>query len=387
MSLPIPPSALQVRSEQLVRYIRQAIIANQGAISFADYMQLALYTPGLGYYSGGLPKFGEAGDFITAPELSSLFGYCIAKQCAQVLAYTGGDILEFGAGSGKLALDVLMALQAMDSLPVRYLILEPSAELQQRQHELLLAEAPELVDKVSWLNQLPESFAGIILANEVLDAMPVHLVEADGKRLYERYVAWEHKQFTWTLRELNTATPLAKRLLAIQQLYGIEWGHYQTEINLMIPSWLNSIAQLLTQGLVLLIDYGFSAHEFYHPDRKQGTLMCHYRHFAHSDPFFYPGLQDITAHVDFTAVAEAAANIKMEIMGYTNQAAFLLNSGLLEALALYSTDGVAQFNLAQQVKKLTLPQEMGELFKVMALGKNLDLDLIGFSRQDQRHRL
>ncbi|MDF2867629.1 MAG: hypothetical protein K0S11_1099 [Gammaproteobacteria bacterium] len=387
LTLPTPPLELQARSQELLQLISQAIAANQGAISFANYMELALYAPSLGYYSGGLTKFGEAGDFITAPELSPLFGYCIANQCAEILSQTGGQILEFGAGSGKLALDVLTHLAELNALPNNYLIIEPSAELQQRQRQLLATKAPTLLKRVAWLNQLPENFTGVVLANEVLDAMPIHLFEIDEQAFYECEVGLQNEGLTWHKRMLAPDSELAKRILTLQKHYGNEWQHYVSEISLMIPAWLKSIGRMLNRGAVFLIDYGFPAHEYYHHDRNTGTLMCHYRHYAHSDPFYFPGLQDITAHIDFTLVAEGAIEAGLEVMGYTHQAAFLLNSGLLNELSRLALNDIEQFALAQQVKKLTLPHEMGELFKVMALGKNIEGELLGFSRQDQRHRL
>jgi SAM-dependent MidA family methyltransferase len=386
-NLPTPPLELQLCSQQLTAVIGQAIQAKQGAISFADYMSLALYAPGLGYYSGGLAKFGEAGDFITAPELSALFGRCVAQQCAEILSETGGQILEFGAGSGKLALDVLSHLAELNCLPERYLIIEPSAELQQRQCQLLRAKMPTFIDKITWLNRLPENFVGVVLANEVLDAMPVHLFEIDGQAIYERWVGLQAEQFIWQKQPLAPELALTKRVNALKMNYGKDWPHYISEVSLMIPAWLASVARMLQQGVVLLVDYGFPAHEFYHPERCEGTLMCHYRHHAHSDPFYYPGLQDITAHVDFTLVAEAASEAGFDIVGYTNQAAFLLNTGLLEGLNKLAITEEDYFSLSQQVKKLTLPHEMGELFKVMALSKNVTGQLCGFSLQDMRHRL
>ena len=386
-TLPTPSLELQARSQQLLNLISQTMAANRGAISFANYMELALYAPSLGYYSGGLTKFGEAGDFITAPELSPLFGYCIANQCVEILSQTGGDILEFGAGSGKLALDVLSYLAGRDALPKNYLIMEPSAELQQRQRHLLATKAPNLLERITWLNQLPERFTGVILANEVLDAMPVHLFEVDEHIIYERAVSLQNEQLIWHKKLLRPDSKLAKQVGNLQKHYGNEWPHYISEISLMIPAWLKSIGQLLNQGAVLLIDYGFPGHEYYHPQRNTGTLMCHYRHYAHADPFYFPGLQDITSHVDFTLVANSAVEAGLEVLGYTHQAAFLLNSGLLKGLSELAVSDLEQFALAQQVKKLTLPHEMGELFKVMALGKNISGELLGFNHQDQRHRL
>jgi len=387
IQLPLPSPSLEQRSQKLVAQISQKLKAKGGWLSFADFMQQALYTPGLGYYSGGLAKFGETGDFITAPELSALFGYCLAEQCAEILSAIGGSILEFGAGSGKLALDVLTQLARLDCLPENYFIIEPSAELQQRQQRLLQAKLPEFFSKIKWLGQLPESFSGVVLANEVLDAMPVHLVEFEQGEFFERGLSLAETGFTWQKRQLDLNSELRKRTVRLGEQYGLGLQPYQTEISLLIPAWLRSVSQMLTSGLVLLLDYGFPAHEYYHPQRNTGTLMCHYRHHAHPDPLFYPGLQDITAHVDFTLVAETACEVGLDVMGYRDQAGFLLNTRLGEHFNTHASDAKQQFTLAQQIKKLTLPHEMGELFKVMALGKNLDQELLGFRHGDQRQRL
>jgi SAM-dependent MidA family methyltransferase len=374
------PSELQARSQSLMQLIQQQIEAGQGAIDFAHYMQLALYTPGLGYYSGGLAKFGQQGDFITAPELSPLFGYCLAQQCKQILAHTAGDILEFGAGSGKLALDILSELADQDALPTNYFILEPSAELQQRQQQLLADKAPRLLPYVSWLNQLPENFSGVVLANEVLDAMPIHLFTFAQHTFYEKCVSWQDGRLVWTQTPILPGTALAESVAGIHRQFGQAWQDYSSEISLLIPAWINSVAKLLTSGVVLLIDYGFPKHEYYHIQRHMGTLMCHYRHQAHGNPLSNPGLQDITSHVDFSLVAESASHAGLEVLGYANQASFLLNTGLIQGLAKHATDEMTHFNLAQGLKKLTLPQEMGELFKVMALGKDYPVELLGFRR-------
>lgn len=217
--------------------------------------------------------------------------------------------------------------------------------------------------------------------------MPVHLFEMDEGIIYERGVSLQNEQLIWHRKIPRPDSALAKQVANLQKHHGSQWRHYISEISLMIPAWLKSIGQLLNQGAVLLIDYGFPAHEYYHPQRNTGTLMCHYRHQAHVDPFYFPGLQDITAHVDFTLVAESAVEAGLEILGYTHQAAFLLNSGLLNGLSELAVSDFEQFALAQQVKKLILPHEMGELFKVMALGKNISGELLGFSHQDQRHKL
>lgn len=387
IDLPTPDADALAHSEQLQQKIRAAIAATDNtvnAISFADYMQMALYEPGLGYYQAGAKKIGADGDFITAPELSALFSECLANQLTQVLSVAGGDILELGAGSGAMARDILRYLAEQQQLPDHYFIVELSAELQDQQRNTL-QPYPELLERVQWLSAWPEQpLTGAVIANEVLDAMPVELFQYESSGLQQVCVTTADADttelgFTW---QLQSASPALQQ--AVDRL-GIDFSPgYLSEINLFLSGWIASIAQCLKQGVVLLVDYGFPRHEYYHPDRHQGTVMCHYRHRAHPDPFFYPGLQDITAHVDFTAVAEAAVVAGLSVGGFTHQAGFLMNCGLLSRMAASQDDPYA---LNQQVKQLTLPSEMGELFKVMALTQGFDQPLLGFSTMDQRHRL
>lgn len=390
IDFPQPTAEAIAHSQRLVEMIHSEIESEAGRISFARFMALALYAPGLGYYVAGARKFGEAGDFVTAPEISPLFARCLARQCRQVLAQLEcGDILEFGAGSGAMAADILLELEALNSLPHHYYIIEVSPDLQQRQRETLLKRAPHLQTRVSWLDKLPQDLRGVVLANEVLDAMPVHVLQFDGDKFGERYVAWEEDAFVWVDGSLSKPE-LKQAANHLQNEMGDDAfsSGYVTEVNLALNGWLAAIGNMLVDGAVLLIDYGFPRHEYYHPDRNTGTLMCHYRHRAHPDPFVWPGLQDITAHVDFTAVAEAADAAGLNVAGYTSQAQFLLGCGLGELLQQAATDDVrAHLTMTQAVKKLTLPSEMGELFKVMALTRNFDLPLQGFAMQDRRHRL
>jgi SAM-dependent MidA family methyltransferase len=299
---------------------------------------------------------------------------------AQVLQ--GGDVLEIGAGSGKLAADLLLELERLGALPASYAILELSPDLQARQRALLAERAPHLLVRVRWLDQLPETFSGVMLGNEVLDAMPVHIVAKRGDSWLERGVAINEQGLVWEERPIANPA-LADALAKLDVPDG-----YITEINLAAPAFIASLATALQCGMMLFIDYGFPRVEFYHPQRHRGTLMCHYRHHAHDDPFLYPGLQDITAHVDFTAIAEAAVEHGLDVLGYATQAHFLLNCGLTELLARTAPDDTAAYlPLTNQVQRLTSPAEMGELFKVIALGKSVDETLIGFARGDQRHRL
>lgn len=381
-NLPAPDPIAKAHSDALRSQIIEEITAN-GPMPFARYMQLALYAPALGYYSAGSQKFGAAGDFVTAPEISPLFSQCVARQCEQVLRdLTDADILELGAGSGAMALAMLQELERRKQLPRHYYILELSADLRDRQQRLFQTHAPHLLPKVIWLDHLPEKkIKGVIVGNEVMDAMPVHKFKKKNG-IQEYYVTLKEGKFTWLLAE--PSVPSLKQ--AIEDLdIGLP-EDYESEINLLLRPWITSLSDILEQGLILLIDYGFPTREYYHPDRNTGTLMCHYRHHAHTDPFLYPGIQDITAHVDFTAVAKAAAMNKLTVAGYTHQAGFLLACGIDSMLP--SVDDVeSHYNFAQQVKLLTLPNEMGELFKAIALTRNYDKDLMGFSMMSQLEKL
>lgn len=388
-SLPIPSEAALQHSRAVQELICAEIAAADGWISFARYMELALYAPGMGYYSGGAAKFGGTGDFVTAPEISPLFGKAVARQAAQVLELMGGesgDILEFGAGTGKLALDLLLELEKLGHLPGRYLILEVSAELRQRQRELFEKHAPHLSARIDWLEHLPTRFNGLVFANEVLDAMPVHLVVWRDSGLLERGVAWNGTAFEWRERPLVDGELFtAARALNLRVDPG---KNYISEINFAARGFMRSLADVLQQGAIVLIDYGFGRSEYYHPQRDQGTLMCHYRHHVHGDPFYLPGLQDITSHVNFSAVAEVAVDAGLELRGYTTQAHFLINCGVTEILAQTPAENTgAYLPLANQLQKLVSPAEMGELFKVIAFGKNIHQPLAGFVSGDKSRLL
>jgi SAM-dependent MidA family methyltransferase len=388
-ALPEPDPAARAHSERLRRAIEHEIAAAGGSVSFARYMELALYAPGLGYYSAGARKFGAAGDFITAPELSPLFGKCLAHQCRQVLAALGGgEILELGAGSGALACELLSELARLDSLPRAYYILEVSADMRERQAQRIAERVPELADRVAWLDELPaEPIAGVILGNEVLDALPAHCVEIHGDEIRELRAGCAAGRFVWRYGRPEATLEAAMRRV-IGSLREPLPRPYRTEINLLLPGWLRAVAAVLERGLILFIDYGYPRAEYYHPQRADGTLLCHYRHRAHADPFVYPGLQDITVSVDFTAVAEAAAAADLAVAGYTTQAHFLIGCGIDRLLAESDpADARAYLPLAQQAKTLVLPGEMGERFKAIALTRDLDIALNGFQRNDQRVRL
>lgn len=372
----------QAHHQALLQCIKEKITAN-GAMRFIDYMQLALYAPGLGYYSAGKNKFGREGDFVTAPEISPLFAQCLANQIEQALSViSSGDILEFGAGSGILAADLLLSLSHKNSLPRHYYIIEVSADLKDRQQQLLKQRVPQLFHKIIWLDQLPSLFNGVILANEVLDAMPVHKFKIDNG-IQEYYVDWQNEKLSWALLPGSDSCRNAVQKLNIE----FEEG-YESEINVVLPAWINSLNAILNCGLILLIDYGFPSHEYYHPDRSSGTLMCHYHHHAHMEPLILTGLQDITAHVDFTAIARAAVDAGLEVSGYTTQANFLLGCRLDKIISLHHESSL-QWQQSMQIKQLILPGEMGELFKVIALTKALALPspLIGFQPYDMRMKL
>ncbi len=379
-SLPISSPESQVLSQQLTNLIQQKIENNNGWIDFATFMHMALYTPELGYYSGGAKKFGLHGDFVTAPEISSLFAKTLALQVAQILA-SGGDVLELGAGTGKLAADLLLELQELNSLPSQYFILEVSAYLHQIQRETIHKKcSAELFKRVVWLETLPKSFTGMVLGNEVLDAIPVHLIYHTSQGLQERGVG-HVGEFIWQDKPLK-----AGQLYDEVSAYSLP-NDYLTEVCPAASALVRSLAEMLEKGVILLIDYGFSAREYYHPQRNQGTLMCHYQHYAHSNPLINIGLQDITAHVNFTQIAPACEPISMKVAGYTNQAQFLINCGILDILQQYSPHDSQYMKLAAAAQKLLSPAEMGELFKVIALSKGIEEDLIGYKSGDKAHTL
>lgn len=381
------------RSQLLMRCVKDRCDQAGGWIRFSDFMNTALYEPGLGYYSGGLQKFGEKGDFITAPEVSPLFGQCLAGQVAEVfqnfkqVSDEKPVVIEFGAGSGVLAVDILLQLEKLVSLPEKYLILELSVELQCRQKETIKKMAAHLLDRVFWLDQLPDDVSNVVvIANEVLDAMPVECFKIkDGGVEVLRVTVENEKLVSSYLADDNAGDTIN----SIRERSEIELADgYASEFNPATYGWLSALENKIKSAVILLIDYGYNEKEYYHPDRTDGTLMCYYRHKAHDDYFWWPGLQDITAFVNFTDVAYSAVELNFEVSGYTTQAAFLLANGLSELHASQVTDDVQQqIKLSQQIKTLTLPSEMGDRFKVIALTKNYDEPLKGFSMLDLRNRL
>ncbi|OGA14126.1 MAG: hypothetical protein A3G25_13625 [Betaproteobacteria bacterium RIFCSPLOWO2_12_FULL_63_13] len=386
MPLPAPSAEALAHSDRLARHIRDEILGQGGWISLSRYMELALYAPGLGYYMAGARKLGREGDFVTAPEISPLFGETLARQVAQVLEAGTKEVLEIGAGSGALAASLLAELERLACLPERYLILELSADLRERSRDTIAARAPHLMERVAWLNRLPPSFSGVVLGNEVLDAMPVHQVRVSDQGIEESGVRVLHDgSFGWAWRAAGGELLQAASKLKLPP-------GYSTEIGLIARAFVRSLAESLERGVAIFIDYGFPQHEYFHPQRATGTLMCHYRHHAHGDPFFLPGLQDITSHVDFSAIAETGVNAGMELLGYATQAQFLVNCGITEVLGRVPVEDVERYlPLSNQANRLMSPAEMGELFKVVAFGKGLEAEfegaLIGFKSGDRRHTL
>ncbi|MCF8199861.1 MAG: SAM-dependent methyltransferase [Sulfuritalea sp.] len=408
--LPAPSADARAASESLTAIIGLEIAARGGWISFARYMELALYAPGLGYYSGGSHKFGghdSGGDFLTAPELTPLYGQALSRQVAQILAASGPLVIEAGAGSGRLAANLLNALDAQGCSPERYQILELSGELRARQQATLNEQAPQFADRVEWLDELPERFSGCLIGNEVLDAMPTHALrwsdEADTAAVHECGVGLIDGQLVVAEQAASGALLAAAKALPVT-------APHRSEISLAARAWVAELARRLDTGAMLLIDYGLPRHELYHAGRDGGTVRCHYRHRVHDEPLWLPGLSDITSHVDFTAVAEAGYDAGLEVLGYTSQANFLLNCGIGELLlekhsipgdvgdsgkkekfgdgdtaTLPTTN--ADLRARGAVNVLISPNEMGELFKVIAMGRGMPTPLLGFTRSDRVHAL
>ncbi len=394
IEFPLPSAeagqASALLSERIAARLREA----GGWIGFDAFMQAALYEPGLGYYSGGAAKFGPAGDFVTAPEISGLFGACIATQCVQWFEAVPARVLEFGAGSGALAADLLAELARLGHAGVDYAIVEVSGELRERQRRTLEARVPALAGRVRWLDRWPDEIEGVVLGNELLDAMPARAFRLCEGRVLERGVALQDgapPRFAWADREADPrfeAAVRARLRAPIAEAEGLWPDDYESELGEQAVAWTAEIGRRLRRGAVLLVDYGFPAREFYHPQRRLGTLMCHYRHIAHGDPFLWPGLQDITVHVDFSAVAQAAAGAGLDLLGFTSQAALLFNLGLVERLQRIPMEPAADYlRQTQGVKRLISEAEMGELFKAIAFGRGMPGDALGFLRSDRGGRL
>ena len=392
--MPSPPNNLIDLSNTLVEMIKERIVSRQGWIGFDEYMEMALYEPGLGYYSAGMQKFGEEGDFITAPMMGQWFAGAIARQCEEIFNQFPENqervIMEFGGGNGDLAAALIPYLNASNQL-ARYVFIETSADLQQRQHQRIKDLALEKSVDVSWLDALPaKGISGIVIANELLDALPVKrfVIDESGCATELGVAVVEDELKLEAGGALNQT--LDKDTLQYLNEYQLKPG-YHSEIGLQARAWMKTIGEKLTSGAMILADYGFNGREYYHPDRKEGTLMCHYRHQAHGDAFLYPGLQDITAHIDFTGLVEAGENAGLQLAGYGNQGGFLLSLGVLDQMqeqqSLMDSDPKRWMEIAAQIKKLTLPHEMGELFKVMVWTTKPIKALTGFRLQNHRGRL
>jgi SAM-dependent MidA family methyltransferase len=396
-------AAMAEQRRRLRALIRDEIAAAGGALPFDRFMELALYAPGLGYYAAGAVKLGPAGDFVTAPEVSPLFGRCMAGQCAEVLGRLGGgDLLELGAGSGALAAELLAALAAMDRLPERYLILEPSPDLAERQRALLAQHQPLLHERVHWVQGLPSQVRGLVIANEVLDALPVHrfCVPPQGpsaqtmgaeiapavREILVRCAGEGFREVVERPLSPGLAAAVAALALPAETLA----AGLCSEINLRLGPWIAMLAEHLAAGMLLFVDYGYPRREYYLPTRRTGTLLCHHRHRAHADPYAHLGLQDITAHVDFTAVAEAGEAAGLDLAGYTTQANFLIGCGLEHQLHAAADDPAALLDLAAGARQLVLPAAMGERFQVIGLCRSVEPPpggWCGFARRDLQHRL
>ncbi len=380
-TLPPPSADAQAASNLLSQHICQTINQAGGWISFAQFMQMALYTPQYGYYTGGAHKIGAAGDFITAPTLSPLFGQTLARQLSALLPQTAGNLYEFGAGTGALAATLLNHLSG--SLNGHYYIIELSAELAERQRQHIRQFTPDLADKVIHLTELPETFDGIIIGNEVLDAIPCEIIRQQDNQLYQMGVTPTENGFDWQQHPLASS-----ELTRLAQQYFPPTLNYTSELHPAQYAFIHTLAEKLARGALLMIDYGFDAAQYYHPQRNQGTLIGHYRHHTVHNPFQLIGLTDLTAHVNFTDIAQAGTDAGLDLIGYTTQANFLLNLGITEILAtLADPDSAEYIREAGHLHKLIGQHEMGELFKVIAFGKDIDIDWQGFISGDICHKL
>jgi SAM-dependent MidA family methyltransferase len=370
LELPAPDAASAEHSRRVAEYICQRIEEEGGSISFAEFMQHVLYAPGLGYYVSGTTKFGAAGDFVTAPEISPLFGQVLARQAASVLQQLDDrQILELGAGSGVLAATMLRKLSQLNALPNRYFILEVSADLIERQKEFLHGEVPDLAAVVEWLPELPAEFSGVIVANEVADALPVERFTKAGNLLRQDRVAEDNGNFSW--HQVDASGTLLEAVDDIEKSIGSNLPeNYRSEICLAVAPWIGDLVNCLRKGFIFLFDYGVTRREYYAPDRSEGWLRCHFRHHAHNNPLILPGIQDVTAWVDFSALANAAVEHDAGIAGFVSQAHFLINGGLQEELADFTSLPLEeQVELSRQTKLLTLPGEMGENFKCIGISR------------------
>ncbi|MGH6634579.1 MAG: class I SAM-dependent methyltransferase [Gammaproteobacteria bacterium] len=388
--LPAPGQEEQEATGALTAALRLAARQEGGSLSMARFMALCLYEPRLGYYTSGRVKFGWEGDFVTAPELTPLFARCMARQIAQVLEASDGEhLLEIGAGSGLLAAELMNSLRELGRLPTRYYLFDLSAALRERQVKVLRALIPDLFSRFVWLDRLSgAAISGAVIANEVLDALPVHCFSVEHGAIRERRVVWRGNGFGWSTDELFPSSAEARIERLLRALPTPLEDGYVSEINLGLDAWFISCYASLARGALFCVDYGYPRAEYYHPQRRQGTLICHYRHRAHNDPLILLGLQDISSFVDFTAASDAACTAGFRLAGYAPQAHFLLSCGIDQVLEHCQNRTPARYlRDAQQAKSLLLPGEMGERFKVLALTKNMEQPLLGFRLFDHRERL
>ena len=382
LELPIPAADARAHSARVTASVREHIEKAGGALPFDRYMDHVLYAPGLGYYAAGARKFGPSGDFVTAPELGPLFGRCLARQLAEVLQRLGtGGVLEAGPGTGALAAVLLEELAALDALPDQYALLEPSPDLKDRQQALLAGRLGDRMTRCNWLDDLPRDWTGVVLANEVVDALPVTRFQVRSGRPLHARVRHGETRFEWSWEAPEDGGPET----SIIERHQLPEG-YISERSPRAGAWVAAVAARLRRGLLLIIDYGYAAPEYYHRDRAAGTLRCHYRHRAHSDPFWYPGLQDITAHVDFSALAAAGCAAGFELAGFSSQEAFLLSLGLTD-LAAVADDLRSRTEVSREIQQLAMASGMGERFKVLALVKDMEGPLLGFQLRDRSGQL
>lgn len=368
--------------------IRNEIDQHGGLIPFDRYMELALYHPIYGYYNSDSFALGKRGDFTTASEISPLFASCFAVQYLQIAKYRRYEhILELGAGTGRFAGNLLSTLEKQHALPTHYYIYEISQRLREKQAVYLSSEYPTLAKRVIWLETLPTDYKGVIIANEVLDALPVDCFQISQQRILERCVGYQNNQFIWKYHQ-PISPKLQEQVQHLLEEYALPDG-YESEINLILPTFFEALSHCLSEGVILFSDYGYGQQEYYHPQRSHGTLTCFSNHRHHDDPFILPGSQDITAHVDFTRVIATATDYGLDLLGYTNQASFLLACDLIQMANELENhlSQIDQFNLHQAIKLLTMPTEMGERIKIMALGKHFNHPLQGFQLLDRRREL
>ena len=380
------PTALQNEiqlSEQLKTKIIQFIHSSHGWISFDSFMEHALYDPKLGYYTGTLRKFGEKGDFVTASEISSFFAKTLCIQFKEIFQSVARNIIEIGGGSGQFALQVIQSLTSDNEHINHYFILEISHSLRRQQYELLINHLPShLFSKIQWIEEIPEEFEGIIFCNEFLDALPVDLIKKESGKYYQKGVGVENDLFIWKDKSIEDISSYEQATLENLP------DDYLIEHSFHIKSWLNKMSQSLNKGIVLIIDYGFNQTEYFHEQRSQGTLMCHFKHYAHDNPLIQIGIQDITTHVNFSYVAREASKSGLNIAGYISQANFLINCGILNLLETVNLEDRALYmQSVMEVQKLLSPSEMGDLFKVLILEKNMNVDLLGLKQNNRVTRL